>query len=348
VKPSDYYRATGRPHNRDAYLPNLAIAVPNLGRFPRRDRRTRAEALTTSQEAVDYFRELVAANRDAYLFELATAVLNSAASSAMLATTQHALAAAQEAVDYYRELVALNRDAYLPNLAAAVGNLAADTARPATTQTPWPPPRKAVDYFRDWSRSTCDAYLPDLAQSVTNLGALLDDSRPRAEGLAAAQEAVDYYRELVALNRDAYLPDLAEVGHQPRRRPGRDRPRRRPPWPPPRNAVRLLPRTGRPQPREALPADLAQSVTNLGALRRRRQATTQTPWPPPRKPSTTTVNWSPATATPTCPTSAAAVGNLAADLGETGHDADALAAAQEAVDLLPANMASNEPDQLRR
>jgi hypothetical protein len=61
--------------NRDAYLAELAMSVNNHA--ARRAEAGRwAQALATSQEAVDLRRELVAGNRNTYLPDLATSLWN--------------------------------------------------------------------------------------------------------------------------------------------------------------------------------------------------------------------------------------------------------------------------------
>jgi tetratricopeptide (TPR) repeat protein len=80
----------------------------------------RADALRTSGEAVDLYRELVELNRDAYLPDLARSLTNHATFLAEAGQWADALRTSGEAVDLYRELVELNRDAHLPNLARSL------------------------------------------------------------------------------------------------------------------------------------------------------------------------------------------------------------------------------------
>ena len=81
--------------------------------------------------------------------------------------------------------------------------------------------------------------------------------------------------------------------------------------------------------------DLAMSLNNL-ATAWPRWAAAPRPWPPPRKPSTSTARWPTPTPTPTCPTSPVAEQPRRPAGRGWAAATEALAAAQEAVDLLPA------------
>jgi tetratricopeptide (TPR) repeat protein len=83
----------------------------------------RQEALAPTQEAVTIYRQLVQANRDAYLPYLAMALGNLEAFLSEVGQRQQALAPAQEAISIYQTLAEANPDAYLPNLAMALNNL---------------------------------------------------------------------------------------------------------------------------------------------------------------------------------------------------------------------------------
>jgi tetratricopeptide (TPR) repeat protein len=105
--------------NRDAFLPDLAMSLNNVGAFlsslGRRD-----EALRASEEAVAIYRELAAGNRDAFLPDLAMSLNNVGAFLSSLGRRDEALRASEEAVAIRRELAAGNRDAFLPDLALSL------------------------------------------------------------------------------------------------------------------------------------------------------------------------------------------------------------------------------------
>ncbi len=194
--------------NRDAYLPDLAMALNNLGiRLDTVGRRD--EALTATEEAVTLRRELVANNRDAYLTDLAMALNNFGNRLNAVGRRDEAITATEEAVTHYEQLVANNRDAYLPNRAIALNNFgnrldAVGRRDEALTAT-----EEAVTHYRELVAKNRDAYLADLAGTLSNLGIRLDAVGRRDEALTTTEEAVTHYRELVANNRDAYLPALA-------------------------------------------------------------------------------------------------------------------------------------------
>ena len=195
-----------------------ALRLAEVGRRP--------EALLVSEEAVTLRRELVAANRDAYLPNLAMSVNNHAALLAEVGRRPEALLVSEEAVTLRRELVAANRDAYLPNLAASVNNHALRLAEVGRRPEALLVSEEAVTLRRELVAANRDAYLPNLAASVNNHALRLAEVGRRPEALLVSEEAVTLYRELVAANRDAYLPDLAmsvnnhalrlaEVGRRP-------------------------------------------------------------------------------------------------------------------------------------
>jgi Tetratricopeptide repeat len=160
-------------------LPTMLSAVPDIvlvakltavGELPRV--LVGREALAASEEAVQFYRELVGRKRDAFLPDLASALNNMSAYLSNLGRRDEALAASEEAVQFYRELVGRNRDAFLPDLR--------------------------------------DAFLPDLGSALSNLGNRFSNLGRRDEALAASEEAVQFYRELVGRNR-FFLPDLASA-----------------------------------------------------------------------------------------------------------------------------------------
>ncbi|MGW2811568.1 tetratricopeptide repeat protein, partial [Streptomyces sp. NPDC001450] len=86
--------------NRDAYLPDLAVMLNNLGvRLAGVGRRQ--EALAPAEEAVGIYRVLAEADRDAYLPDLAGVLNNLGVRLGEVGRRQEALAPAEEAVGIY-------------------------------------------------------------------------------------------------------------------------------------------------------------------------------------------------------------------------------------------------------
>ena len=190
--------------NPDAYLPDLASALNNLG--------VRLAATGQQQAALAPAREAVAIRRqlaDAYLPDLASALNNLGVRLTETGQRQAALAPAQEAASTYRQLADANPDAYLPDLAMALTNLGVQLAATGQRQAALAPAREAVTIRRQLADTNPDAYLPDLATALTNLSVQLADVGQRQAALALAQEAVTIRRQLTETNPDAYLPDLA-------------------------------------------------------------------------------------------------------------------------------------------
>ena len=176
--------------NRDAFLPDLAMALNNLGiRLSNLGRRE--EALAASEEAVSIRRELVGRNRDAFLPDLASALNNLGAYLSNLGRREEALAASEEAVSIRRELVGRNRDAFLPDLAMALNNLGIRLSNLGRREEALAASEEAVSIRRELVGRNRDAFLPDLAMALNNLGIRLSNLGRREEALAASEEAVN-------------------------------------------------------------------------------------------------------------------------------------------------------------
>ena len=105
-------------HNRDAYLPALAMSVNNyavdLAEAGRRD-----QALAHAEEAVTLRRELAAHNRDAYLPDLATSLWMYAHVRKVLNTeVARAVTSAREAESIFAKLAAVEPAAFVGRLRA--------------------------------------------------------------------------------------------------------------------------------------------------------------------------------------------------------------------------------------
>ncbi|MEV6710270.1 tetratricopeptide repeat protein, partial [Micromonospora wenchangensis] len=105
--------------NPDAYLPNLATSLNNLGNHLA-DLGRPEQALTPAEEAVRIRRHLAETNPDAYLPNLATSLNNLGNHLADLGRPEQALTTTEEAVRIRRHLAETNPDAYLPDLAISL------------------------------------------------------------------------------------------------------------------------------------------------------------------------------------------------------------------------------------
>jgi len=155
--------------NPDAYLPDLAASLNNLG-LRLAEVGQRQAALARAQEAADTYRQLADASPDAYLPHLAASLTNLGLRLADAGQRQAALPPAQEAVTILRQLTDANPDAYLPDLATALTNLGVSLAETGQRQAALASAQEAADTYRQLAQASPDAYIPDLAMSLRNLG----------------------------------------------------------------------------------------------------------------------------------------------------------------------------------
>ena len=330
--------------NPDAYLPDLAISLNNLG-VRLADTGQRQAALAPAREAVTIRRQLAEANPDAYLPDLAMSLNNLGNHLAETGQRQAALAPAREAADTYRQLAEANPGAYLPGLAMALTNLGAQLADAGQRQAALAPAQEAADTYRQLAAANPDAYLPNLAASLNNLGVQLAETGQRQAALAPAREAVTIRRQLADTNPDAYLPSLAmaltnlsvRLAETGQRQAALD---------PAQEAADTYRQLAEASPDAYLP-DLAMSLNNLGnrlAETGQRQAALD----PAQEAADTYRQLAEASPDAYLPDLAMAVNNLGVRLAETGQREAALAPAQEAADayrqLADANPGAYLPD----
>ncbi len=315
-----------------AFLPGLGRALDYLG-ASYSEVGHRQEALVPSQEAVEIYRALSAAN-PAFLPNLAGALNNLGNRYGEVGKRQEAFASTQEAVAIYRGLAATN-PAFLPNLAGTLNNLGGRYSELGRRWEAFPLTEEAAAIYRDLA-ATNPAFLPNLAGTLNNLGTRYGELGRRQEAFASTQEAVAIYRDLATTN-PAFLPDLAsalnnlggrysEVG------------RREEAFAPTEEALvigRELAATNR----RFLP-DLASTLTNLGnrhsELGRRQEAFA------PTEEAVAIYRDLAATNPGFLLDLARALNNLGIRHSELGHRQEALASTQEAVAIY-SNLDADEP-----
>jgi hypothetical protein len=314
--------------NSDAYLPDLATSLNNLGQRLA-DAGLRQAALPPTQEAVTIRRQLAEANPDAYLPYLAMALNNLGKQLAEAGQRQAALAPTREAASTFRQLAEVNPDAYLPDLATALNNLGNALAEAGQRQAALAPAQEAVTIRRQLAEANPDAYLPYLAMALNNLGNRLAEAGQREAALATAQEAASTFRQLAEANPDAYLPYLAMARY---------------------NLANVLVEAGRPEaalaaaqeaadtyrplaeanPDAYLP-DLAMALNNLG-IRLAEAGRPEAALAAAQEAADTYRPLAEANPDTYLPKLAAALNNLGIRLAEAGRPEAALVAAQEAAD----------------
>ncbi len=191
----------------DVHGPNLAMALNNLSvRLSELGRRE--EALAASEESVDAYRPLAAAD-SAHAPNLAMALNNLSNRLSELGRRVEALAASEESVDAYRALAVANEAAHAPNLASALSGLSNRLSELGRSEEALAAIEESVDAYRALAVANPAAHASSLAMALNNLSIRLSELGRREEALAASEESAEIRRPLVAANPAAYLPGLA-------------------------------------------------------------------------------------------------------------------------------------------
>ncbi|MFG2349583.1 tetratricopeptide repeat protein [Streptomyces phaeochromogenes] len=330
--------------NKPQHQPDLADSLTNLGAILSEMGRWE-EALAATQEAVEVYRRLAAANPAAHEPDLARALTNLGADLSKLGRLEEALTAAQDGAEVYRRLAAANPAAHEPELARALTNFGTHLSKLGRLEEALTPTQDAVEVYRRLAAANPAAHEPELAGSLTNLGIRLSQVGWHVEALAAIQDAVEVHRRLAAANPAAHEPDLAraltnlgillsEMG------------RREEALAAAQDAVEVYRRLAAANPAAHEP-ELASSLSNLGIrlskLGRLEEALAAAQ-------EAVEVYRRLAAANPAAhePELARALTNLGNRLSQMGRREEALAATQEAVEvhrrLAAANPAAHEPD----
>jgi tetratricopeptide (TPR) repeat protein len=191
--------ATSDPAERARVYRNLAIRLQNAGLSQR--------AARASQEAVDLYRQLSAADPVTFMADLAASVMLVGLTQA--GTASGGLAATREAADLYRELTRANPAAYKQEFARSLSNLGSIQSIAGQRRDALITTREAVDMYRELAHANPAAYDAELGRPLTNLGTMLSDLGRRDEALAVTREAVALCRRLAGANSSAYEPAYA-------------------------------------------------------------------------------------------------------------------------------------------
>ena len=206
---ADLYRALAI-RNRDAFQPNLASALNDLGiRLSSLGQRT--AALDVTREAEGLFRALAEAHPDVFQADHANSLNNLGSMLNALGQREDALAATFTSVGIFRNLAWSNPDgAFLPQLATGLTNLGEMLSAMGWLDKALTTARTAADLYRALASAYPDAFQPAFATSLSNLGARLSALGQREAALAATREAVDVTRALAARHPARYEPSLAK------------------------------------------------------------------------------------------------------------------------------------------
>jgi tetratricopeptide (TPR) repeat protein len=191
--------ATNDPAERARVYRDLAIRLQNAGLS---ERATRA-----SQEAVDLYRSLAAADPGTFTAGLAASLMLLGRTEAGAASG--GLAATREAADLYRGLARANPAAYKQELASSLSNLGSIQSIAGRRDDAFTITREAVDLYQELARANPVAFDAELGRPLTNLGTMLSDLGRRDEALAVTREAVELCRRLADANSSAHEPAFA-------------------------------------------------------------------------------------------------------------------------------------------
>jgi tetratricopeptide (TPR) repeat protein len=198
-----YFRALekqgGVPESRRGLgrsLSNLSVLLSEGGRFP--------EALTSAEEAVAIYRELAAADREAHLSELTTALAGLSNRLMEAGRFEDALEVSEEALRERRALAAVDAASHLPELALTLNNISTLVGRLGRRREALEFGAETVAIWRRLVGEGKNGNRPDLAMALNNFSVVHAELGEYEEALAAAAEAVEIRRQLVA----------EDVGHQ--------------------------------------------------------------------------------------------------------------------------------------
>ncbi|MCY7332310.1 MAG: tetratricopeptide repeat protein [Pseudanabaena sp. CAN_BIN31] len=194
--------------NRDAFLPDVANTLNNLGLL--HSTNEIEIALAEYQEALQIYRELANQNRDAFLPYVAITLNNLANLHSDINEIGIALAEYQEALKIYRKLVTQNLATFLPDLAMILNNLAILYTNTNKKRALYKF-QQALQIRRKLAIQYPATFLPDVAVTLNNLAILHSEINKMERALAEYLEALQIYRELANQNRDAFLPDVANT-----------------------------------------------------------------------------------------------------------------------------------------
>ncbi|WP_329529921.1 tetratricopeptide repeat protein [Streptomyces sp. NBC_01450] len=192
-------RADGKMR-RSFSLGLLAVRLAEAGR--------RHEALEAVLEAVALRRELVAADRDEHLPNLAAALNNLANSYGGVGRWEEGLAAARESTSLYRSLADRDADAYLADFTRALNTLSSQLSKAGKHQEALSTLQELVGIRRRLAKTDPELHQAAYASSLSVLSVRLAATGAHGEAHETAVKALGYYRTLAAANPATHGPEL--------------------------------------------------------------------------------------------------------------------------------------------
>ena len=194
--------------NPNAYLPEMARTLNNLGNLDRIENRI-DEARQHGEEALNIYRQLAEQNPDVYVPYVAATLNNLGSLDQMQNRVEEARQHFEEAVKIDRQLAEQNPNKYLPNLAMTLnefGFLDTSQNRMEEARQHY---EEALKIDRQLAEQSPAVYLPDLAVTLTEFARLNAIQNRMDEARLRFEEALKIHRQLAEKDPAVYLPDVA-------------------------------------------------------------------------------------------------------------------------------------------
>ena len=156
--------------NRDAYLPDMAATVSNLGDVARLQNQL-DEARLHYEEAMQYYREAAAKNPEQHRANMATTLSELADVDRRLNRLDTARANDAAALEIYRQLAQQDPDKYQPKMVDTLVNLGLLEQATGDPDQAYAHFTEALQIGRKLAQQNPSAYLPNLAGRLVNLAA---------------------------------------------------------------------------------------------------------------------------------------------------------------------------------
>ena len=200
----------------DAFLPDLAMSLNNLGEQAERPRPARGGARGRARRRSRSAAASPPQRPDAFLPDLARSLNNLGNVLSDLGRREDALAAAQEAVEIYRRLAAERPDAFRPDLAGSLNNLAQLLSDLGRREEALAAAQEAVELCRAPRRRSGPTPSGPIWRRRSTISAnMLSDLGRREEALAAARRRSTSIARLAAAAARRLPARPGNVAQQP-------------------------------------------------------------------------------------------------------------------------------------
>ncbi|MEU5910548.1 toll/interleukin-1 receptor domain-containing protein [Micromonospora sp. NPDC047527] len=193
-------RGTRENQERAVVVGTLASRLASAGRL--------AESLQYTRTAVAAARELTPSDSTRSEQILAANVGNLGHRLSAVGDVAGAYETSREAVSLYGSLNHRHAGRYLTELAASTSNMASYLAAQGRQREALEPAARAVEMYRTLYAGRGQAYLPELARSLHNYAYQLLVAYEVVAATEVAQESVQLYRHLAAEHDELAVPDL--------------------------------------------------------------------------------------------------------------------------------------------